>query len=92
MSEIQGVEGRPPRGARKVRVGQLRTLGGLSAELARLYRQARRGEIAAADASRLASILAVARQCIEASDLERRLNELEASASGKVLLFCRRTG
>ena len=41
-----------------------------------MYRE-RRGEISASDASKLASVLAVLRQCLEASDLEKRMAELE---------------
>jgi hypothetical protein len=42
-----------------------------------MYREARRGEISASDASKLASVLAVLRQCLEASDLEKRMADLE---------------
>jgi hypothetical protein len=42
-----------------------------------MYRQARRQEISASYASKLASVLAVLRQCLEASDLEKRMAELE---------------
>jgi hypothetical protein len=37
----------------------------------------RRQEISASDASKLASVLAVLRQCLEASDLEKRMADLE---------------
>jgi hypothetical protein len=43
------------------------------------YRQARRGDVAVAHASRLATILAAMRQCLEASELERRIAEMEAA-------------
>jgi hypothetical protein len=46
--------------------------------LGKLYREVRRGQIASADGSRMASILAVLRQCLEASTVEKRLAELEA--------------
>jgi hypothetical protein len=46
---------------RKVRIGPLTTVGQVAAELGRLYRQARRGDVAVADASRLATILAAMR-------------------------------
>ena len=64
---------------RKVRIGRLTTVGQVAAELGRLYRQARRGDVAVADASRLATILAAMRQCLEASELERRIAEMEAA-------------
>ena len=62
---------------RAIRIGSLATLGRVASELARMYREARRGEISASDASKLASVLAVLRQCLEASDLEKRMAELE---------------
>jgi hypothetical protein len=37
-----------------------------------------KNQIASADGSRMASILAVLRQCLEASTVEKRLAELEA--------------
>ena len=64
---------------RKVRIGPLTTVGQVAGELGRLYRQARRGDVAVADASRLATILAAMRQCLEASELERRIAEMEAA-------------
>ena len=66
----------PPQ-KRAQRVGRLDTVGSIVSEMGRLYRQARRGEINSADASRLASILALMRQGLEASDLEKRLAALE---------------
>jgi hypothetical protein len=64
---------------RRIRIGRLTTVGQVAAELGRLYRQARRGNVAVAGASRLATILAVMRQCLEASELERRIAEMEAA-------------
>jgi hypothetical protein len=64
---------------RKVRIGPLTSVGQVAGELGRLYRQARRGDVAVADASRLATILAAMRQCLEASELERRIAEMEAA-------------
>ena len=45
----------------------------------RLYRAARKGEIHSADASRLASIIAVMRQCLESGEVEVRIAELESA-------------
>jgi len=64
---------------RKLRIGPLTTVGQVAGELGRLYRQARRGDVAVADASRLATILAAMRQCLEASELERRIADMEAA-------------
>ena len=81
---------------RKVRIGPLTTVGEIAAELGRLYRQARRGEVPVADASRLATILAVMRQCLESSEIERRIGEMEQAiapeASGTVVPFRRNAG
>ena len=64
---------------RKIRIGPLTTVGQVAGELGRLYRQARRGDVAVADASRLATILAAMRQCLEASELERPIAEMESA-------------
>jgi len=69
-------------GKRRIRVGRLTTVGQVAAELGRLYRHARWGEIPVGDASRLATILAAMRQCLEASELERRIAEMEAAIEG----------
>jgi hypothetical protein len=66
-------------GKRKVRIGPLTTVGQVAGELGRLYRQARRGDVAVSDASRLATILAAMRTCLEASELERRIADMEAA-------------
>ena len=64
---------------RRMRIGRLTTIGQVAAELGRLYRHARWGEIPVADASRLAAILSAMRQCLEASELERRISAMEAA-------------
>jgi Putative transposase of IS4/5 family (DUF4096) len=61
------------------RIGRLTTVGQVATELGRLYRHARWGEIPVSDASRLATILAAMRQCLEASELERRITGMEAA-------------
>ncbi len=62
----------------KIRIGRLNTVGGVVTELGRIYRQARRGELDVGDATRLASILREIRCALEASEIERRLDALEA--------------
>ena len=62
----------------KIRIGPLNTVGGVVTELGRIYRQARRGELDVGDATRLASILREIRCALEASEIERRLDALEA--------------
>jgi len=49
------------------------------ARLGRLYRQARRGDVPVTDASRLATILAAMRQCLEASGARGRIAAMEAA-------------
>lgn len=48
------------------------------AELAAVYREARAGRVNVADASRLANILSILSRMIEGSDLESRMEVLEA--------------
>jgi hypothetical protein len=64
----------PPTHSRNMRTSQNE-----GPELGRLYRHARWGEIPVGDASRLATILAAMRQCLEASELERRIVEMEVA-------------
>jgi hypothetical protein len=59
------------------RPGPLATPADLRRELARLYRDARTGLVATADASRLAGILNIIARLIETSDLELRIERLE---------------
>jgi hypothetical protein len=59
------------------RVGALEAAADVKREAGKLYRAARRGEIAAADASRLASMLALILKVIEGADLEARIATLE---------------
>lgn len=64
---------------RAVQIGRLDSIGGVMTELTRLYKTARRAEVDSLVASRLASILGELRRCLETSDLEKRLAELEAA-------------
>ncbi len=63
----------------KIRIGRLNTVGGVVTELGRVYREARRGSLDLADATRLAYILREIRCALEAGDIERRIEALEAS-------------
>jgi len=65
------------------RVKRLDSIGAVASELAALYRRTRRGEVEVADASRLASVLSILRQCLEAGDVEQRLRVMEASLSAQ---------
>jgi hypothetical protein len=59
------------------RVRALETAADVKREAGKLYRTARRGEVASADASRLASLLALILKVIEGADLEARIEVLE---------------
>ena len=63
----------------KIRIGRLNTVGGVVTELGRVYREARRGSLDLADATRLAYILREIRCALEAGDIERRIEVLEAT-------------
>ena len=65
---------------RRVRIGHLNTVGGVVAELGKVYRHARRGEVDMAEAKALTYVLRELRGALEAGDIERRLEELEAAA------------
>jgi hypothetical protein len=58
-------------------VRALETATDVKREAGKLYRAARRGEVPAADASRLASVLALILKVIEGADLETRIAALE---------------
>ena len=63
----------------KIRIGPLSTVGGVVTELGRIYRLARRSELGMADAKALIYVLREIRCALEAPDIERRLEALEAS-------------
>ena len=62
------------------RVGALETASDVKVEAGRLYRAARRGELPASDASKLASVLTLVLKVIQGSEWETRLAALEARA------------
>ena len=63
----------------KVRISKLDSVGGVVTELARVYRLARRGKMEMSEAKGLTYILREIRCALEASDIERRIEELEAA-------------
>ncbi len=63
----------------KVRIGPLNTVGGVVTELGRVYRKARRGDMDMGEAKSLTYVLRELRCALEAGDVERRLDELEAA-------------
>ena len=62
----------PPR-----RVKRITDMSGVLREINSIYGAARRGMIPASDASRLASVVDIARRALESGDLEKRLKQLE---------------
>jgi hypothetical protein len=58
------------------RVGKLTNATMVSIEIARIYRQCRRGEMDTSEGYRYANILAILQKCLEQSSLEQRLVEL----------------
>ena len=62
-----------------IRIGPLNSVGGALNELARIYREGRRGALDLSDMTRLAMVLREIRCGLEAVDIERRLCALEAS-------------
>lgn len=69
-----------PRKSYRSHRARLRTVSDVSAEVAKLYREARIGKVDTQDASRLANMLAIVARLLTESDLERRLEALEAQA------------
>ena len=61
----------------KIRIGRLDTVGGLVTEMARVYREMRRKELDSLEGARLVAALREIRCALEASDIERRIEELE---------------
>ena len=67
----------------KTRIGPLNTVGGVVSELGRIYREARRGELDMGEAKGLTYILRELRCALEAGDIERRLDALEAARTNR---------
>jgi hypothetical protein len=61
------------------RIGQLTSVGRVAIEVGRIYRAARRGDIDSIEAYRLASVLSVMAKCLETTEFERRITEMETA-------------
>lgn len=59
--------------------GQLTSVGRVAIEVGRIYGAARRGDIDSIEAYRLASVLSVMAKCLETTEFERRVAEMEAA-------------
>ena len=78
---------------RKPKVRGLETLADIKRETAHLYRSARRGDVEAGDASKLASVLGLLARLTEGDDFDSRLAAVEkmlAEATGRVAVEGRR--
>jgi hypothetical protein len=64
------------------RVVRLKTLDDVRVEMARLYREARVGDMDASKAGKLAYLLTQIAALVRDTDLERRLTALEREANG----------
>ena len=85
--------GAPAPRQRKPKVGGLATVGDLRHETANLYRAARRGDVEAGDASKLASVLALLARLVEGDSFDERLTALEtrlADATARSVVELRR--
>ena len=69
-----------PGGHRNPRIGPLDTMSGVRRECAKLYRQARRGDLDIQDATRLVHILRTIGELLASEVIERRIDGLEAHA------------
>jgi hypothetical protein len=72
-----------PLNAKLRRVGKLSNSTMVSVEIARIYRQCRRGEMDTSEGYRYANILSILAKCLEQSNLEQRLAELEAALAAQ---------
>lgn len=62
---------------RRKRVGPLNDLGHVVAEMARVYREARVGDLDTGEATKLVTMLREVRCALEVRDVEQRLKQLE---------------
>lgn len=60
-----------------IRIGRLTSVGRVGIELGRVYRAARLGKIPTSDAARMAQVLLGLKSCLEAADVEQRLELIE---------------
>jgi hypothetical protein len=68
---------------RRHRVGKLSNSTMVSVEIARIYRQCRRGEMDTSEGYRYANILSILAKCLEQSSIEQRMAELEAALTAQ---------
>jgi len=66
-----------PRRSYRSHRAKLQSVGDISHELGRIYREARAGKLDVAECSKLANVLAICARIITDSDLEARIERLE---------------
>lgn len=71
----------PPPARKRPKNIKLSSVSDVAEELARLYRQARAGEVETADASRLCYVLNTLASVLETAQLEARIQQLEQLAA-----------
>ena len=67
----------------KIRIGHLDSVGGVVTELARVYRQARRGQMEMSEAKGLTYVLRELRCGLETEQFAERLDALEATLEAR---------
>jgi hypothetical protein len=58
---------------------KLKTIQDVACEMARTYRRTKQGEVETSDGYRMVMMLAALKQCLESSEIEHRLAEIEAA-------------
>lgn len=76
----KGPKADSPRRSYRSHRAKLNTVGDVSHELGRLYREARAGKLDVSECSKLANVLSIAARIISDSELEARITALEARA------------
>jgi hypothetical protein len=72
----------PPRvKARRTMAHSLKSVYHVGIEMARTYRAVKRGDIDSSDGYRRVMMLSALKQCLESSEFERRLAEMEAAVN-----------
>lgn len=77
MSKGSGATPPRPNNVGKRYLVRLHNIGAVRRELAKLYREARRGDVSTNDASKLGHILFLIARILEGADLEKRIERLE---------------
>lgn len=77
----KGLKCESPRKSYRSHRARLRSVADVTAEVAKLYREARIGKVDTQDASRLANMLSIVARLLTDSELEARIAALEAGSS-----------